>query len=61
MVKNQPAAAEVAGDTISITGLGRSHGGGNGNPLQDSCWNIPKDRGAWQLHAVTKSQTRLSD
>ena len=27
---------------------GRSPGGGNGNPLQDSCLENPMDRGAWQ-------------
>ena len=34
MVKNLPASA---GDTALIPGLGRSLGGGNGNPLQYSC------------------------
>ena len=33
MVKNAPANAE---DSDSISGLGRSPGGGNGNPLQYS-------------------------
>ena len=28
-------------------GLGRSPGGGNGNPLQYSCLEKPMDRGAW--------------
>ena len=32
MVKNLPANAEAEGDTGSILGLGRSSGGGNGNP-----------------------------
>ena len=31
----------------SITGLGRSPGGGHGNPLQYSCLENPVDRGAW--------------
>ena len=31
-----------AGNTGSIPGLGRSPGGGNGNPLQHSCWEIPQ-------------------
>ena len=34
MVKNPPANA---GDEDLIPGLGRSPGGGNGNPLQYSC------------------------
>ena len=50
-----------AGDLGSIPGSGRSHGVGNGNPLQYSCQKNPMDRGAWQatVHGVTKSQTRL--
>ena len=46
-----------------ITGLGRSPGEGNGNPLQYSCLEKPMDRGAWQatVNGVTKSRTRLSD
>ena len=45
MGKNLPANA---GDAGLIPGLGRSPGGGNGNPLQYSCLGIPMDRGAWQ-------------
>ena len=33
MVKNPPANARNAGDVGLIPGLGRSPGGGNGNPL----------------------------
>ena len=33
-------------DVISIPGLGRPSGGGNGNPLQYSCLKNPTDRGA---------------
>ena len=49
------------GDPGSIRGLGRSPGGGQGNPLQYSCLENPMDRGAWQatVHSVAKSQTRL--
>ena len=36
-----------AGDLGSIPGLGRSPGGGHGNPLQYSCLQDPMDRGAW--------------
>ena len=59
MVKNLPANTR---DTGPIPGLGRSSGGGNGNPLQYSCLGNPMDRGAWQAmaHEVRKSQTRLS-
>ena len=44
VIKNLPANA---GDTGSILGLGRSPGGGNGNPLQYSCLRNPMDREAW--------------
>jgi len=37
-----------AGDLGSISGLGRSPGEGNGNPLQYSCLQNSMDRGAWQ-------------
>ena len=45
-----------------ISGLERSPGGGNGNPLQYSCLENPIDRGAWQatVHMVAKNWTRLS-
>ena len=38
MVKNLPANA---GDIGSISGVGKSPGGGNSNPLQNSCGKIP--------------------
>ena len=47
MVKNRPANAGDAGDMGSISGLGRSLGGGNGNPLQYSCLENSMNRGAW--------------
>ena len=40
-------SARNAGDMASIPGLGRSHGEGNGNPLQHSCLKNPLDRGCW--------------
>ena len=48
-------------DGDSITGLGRSPVGGNGNPLQYSCLENPMDRWwVWQAidHGVTKSWTQ---
>ena len=53
-VNNLPCSA---GDPGSIPGLGRSAGEGNGNPLQYSCLENPKDRGAsWAMvHGVAKS------
>ena len=63
VVKNLPANTGNAGDTGSIPGSGRSPGGGNGNPLQYSCLEIPMNRGDWwvSVHGVAKSQTRLSN
>ena len=60
-VKNLPANAGDARDTVLIPLLGRSPGGGNGNPLQYSCLENPMDRGAWQamVQGVTKSRTLL--
>ena len=53
MVKNLPV--KDIRDAGSIPGLGRSPGGGNGNPL------MFLDRGAWHaiVHRVAKSQTQL--
>ena len=46
MVKKLPANAGAAGDSGSIPGLGRSPGGGHGNPFEDSCLENPMDREA---------------
>ena len=41
-------------DLGSVSGLGRSPGGGHDNPLQYSCLENSMDRGAWQsaVHGV---------
>ena len=61
-VMNRPANAGDARDASSIPGLGRSPGGGHGNPLQRSCPENPMDRGAWwaTVHGVAESQTPMS-
>ena len=41
VVKNLPANEGHAEDAVYIPGLGKSPGGGNGNPLQYSCLEIP--------------------
>ena len=41
MVKNLPSNAGDVRDIGSIPGLGRSPGGGHGNPLQYSCLDNP--------------------
>ena len=63
VVKNPPANAGDIRAAGSIPGLGRSPGGGNGNPLPYSCLGNPMDRGAWQAaaHRVTKNWTQLSN
>ena len=61
-VENLPANARDARASSSVPGLGRSLGGGHGNPLQCSCLENPMDRAAWQATVlrVTKSQTQLN-
>ena len=50
-----------AGDPGSIAGSGRSHGEGNGNPLQYFRLENPIDGGTWwaTVRAVAESRTRL--
>ena len=59
MVKNPSANAGDIKDTGLIPGLGRSPGGGHGNPLQYFCLENPMDRGSWRAiaHRVAKNQT----
>ena len=61
MIKNLPTNAAIVRDTDLISGSGRSPGGGNGNPSQDSHLENPMDRGVWRaiVHRVAKSQTGL--
>ena len=59
MVRNLPASAGEARDAGLVPGLGRSPGVGNGKPLQYSCLENSKDRGAWQaiVYGVTELDT----
>ena len=60
MIKNLPAYAGDIRDLGSVTGWGRSPGGGNGNPLQYSCLGNPMDRAKKvTVHGVAKSWTQL--
>ena len=61
MVKKPPADAGDIRDVVLIPALGRSPGGGHGNPLQYSYLENPMDRGDWQstVRRVTKSRTWL--
>ena len=55
--KNLSASAGDRRDTGLIPSLGRSPGGGHGNPLQYSCLENPMDRGAWQ--ALVRGRQRV--
>ena len=59
VVKNMAASAGDIREVGLIPGLGRSPGGGHGNPLQYSCLENPMDRGAWwaMVFKVAKSDT----
>ena len=55
----EPAWQGRRRDADSAFQLGRSPGGGHGNPLQHSCLKNPMDRGAWRatVHRVAKTRT----
>ena len=57
MVKNPLAYAGDSRDTVSVPGLGRFRGEGNGNPLQYSYLEYPMDREAWQAYSPLGSDT----
>ena len=52
-------SAGNAEDLVWIPGLGRSPGGGHGNPLQYSSLENSMDKGDWQatVHGASKSWT----
>ena len=56
LVKNTPTNTGGTKNMCLIPGLGRSSGGGRGNPLQYSSLKSSTDRGAWQTtdHGVAK-------
>ena len=56
MVNNPPANTGDIRDLGSIPGLGKTPGGGPGNPLQYSGLQNLMDRGAWQatVHRVAQ-------
>ena len=59
--KESTCDAGVAEDVSLIPGLGRSSGGGKGNPLQYSCQKNFMDSRTWwcTIHSIAKSQTWL--
>ena len=60
VVKSPPANAGDLRDVGSFPGLGRSPGGGHGNPLLYSCLENSMGRGTWwaSVHRVVKSWAR---
>ena len=61
--KESTDSVGATGDVSSVPGSGRSPEVGNGNPLQYSCLENPRDRGAWwaAVRRVTKTRTWLND
>ena len=63
MIRRASLVAQRLGkkSICSAGDLGSIPGEGNGNPLQNSCWENSMDRGTWwtTVHGVTRSQTRL--
>ena len=59
VAKNSLANTGDLRDLGSILGLGRSPGGGHGNPLQYACLETPMGRGAWRatVRRVAESDT----
>ena len=57
VVRNPPANAGDIRDMGLIPELGKSPGGGHGNPLQYSYLENPTDRGVWRatVHRVAES------
>ena len=57
LINNPPANA---GDLGSVSGSGRSPGGGNGKLLQSSCLADSTDRGAWwtTVHRAAKESNK---
>ena len=61
MIKNPPVSAEDARHVGLIPGSGRSPGLGNGNPLQYSCLENSRDRGAWWATVRGVTESDMSD
>jgi len=60
VIKNLPANAGDARDVDSIPESGRSPGGKNGNPLQNSCLGNTMDGGAWQTTVMRSQRVRYA-
>ena len=62
-MEKSPTAKGDIKEVGSFPGLGRSPGGGHGNPLQYSFLENPTDRGAWWpiVHGVAKSRSDTAE
>ena len=60
--ENPPINTGDIRDVGSTPGSERSPGGGHGTPLQCSCLENPRDRGAWPVtvHRAAKGRTCLN-
>ena len=58
VVKNLPASVEDIRVMSSLPELGRSPGGGHGNPLQYSYLENSMDRGAWKAVVPRVAKSR---
>ena len=57
--KEPGCQCRLEGRDVGLTpGLGRSPGGGHGNPLQYSCLENPMDRGAWWVQSMGSQVVR---
>ena len=59
VVKNLPANIGDIRDVGSVPGLGRSLGGGHGNPFLYFCLENLMDRGAWQATVYRVAKSRI--
>ena len=60
-VKNLLAYEGDLRDTGLIPGLERISGEGNGNSLQYSCLENPKDRGTWQARLYRVAESAMTE
>ena len=62
MVKNMPANAAEVRNTCSISGSGRSPGGGHSNPLQYSCLENPveEEPGGLQFMGLLAKESEVT-
>ena len=58
VIKNPPANAGDIRDAGSVPGSGRSPGGGQGNPLQYSCLEVPMEREPGRLQSMGSQRVR---